>query len=46
MTMLIIQKEAPGITPGKTASLRPLVKTMVILSDCTLVYNEEKGVFR
>lgn len=46
MTIIIIKKEAPGILPDQIASPRPMVKTMVILSDCDLVYNEKLGVFR
>ena len=46
MTIIIIKKEAPGICSCKIVSPRPMVKTMVILSDCDLVYNEKLGVFR
>jgi hypothetical protein len=33
MTTITIKKEVPGILPCKIASLRPMVKTMVILSN-------------
>ena len=46
MTSNIIKKEAPGTVPDKTISPRPWFKTMVSLSDYSLVYNEILSVFR